>query len=60
MGHCPALQAGRSVAAAETAIAEQGIDASLEEIARRDGVGPATLHQHFPSRQDSWRRPATP
>ncbi|NUW33154.1 helix-turn-helix transcriptional regulator [Nonomuraea sp. SMC257] len=41
----------RIVAAATTAIAEHGAEASLEEIARRAGVGSATLHRHFPSRQ---------
>ncbi|MEV4109848.1 TetR/AcrR family transcriptional regulator [Nonomuraea sp. NPDC049695] len=41
----------RILAAATAAIAEQGADASLEEIARRAGVGSATLHRHFPSRQ---------
>ncbi|MEV0521770.1 TetR/AcrR family transcriptional regulator, partial [Nonomuraea sp. NPDC050405] len=29
----------------------RGAEASLEEIARRAGVGSATLHRHFPSRQ---------
>ena len=41
----------RIIAAAEAAIAQHGADASLEEIARRAGVGSATLHRHFPSRQ---------
>ncbi|MEU8401062.1 helix-turn-helix domain-containing protein [Nonomuraea sp. NPDC048892] len=41
----------RIVAAAAEAVAEQGAEASLEEIARRAGVGSATLHRHFPSRQ---------
>ncbi|MEU4448195.1 helix-turn-helix domain-containing protein [Actinosynnema sp. NPDC050801] len=41
----------RIVAVAGVAIAEQGADASLEEIARRAGVGSATLHRHFPTRQ---------
>ncbi|MFI6742533.1 TetR/AcrR family transcriptional regulator [Nonomuraea sp. NPDC050451] len=41
----------RILAAAAEAIAEQGAEASLEEIARRAGVGSATLHRHFPSRQ---------
>nr|WP_145909189.1 TetR/AcrR family transcriptional regulator [Kitasatospora viridis] len=41
----------RIVAAAETLVAEQGAEASLEEIARHAGVGSATLHRHFPSRQ---------
>ncbi|MFD8687368.1 TetR/AcrR family transcriptional regulator [Streptomyces sp. NPDC059651] len=39
------------VAAAGALISEQGADASLEEVARRAGVGSATLHRHFPSRQ---------
>ena len=41
----------RIVAAAEEVFAEQGADGSLEEIARRAGVGSATLHRHFPSRR---------
>jgi len=39
------------VAAAEAEIARHGAGASLEEIARRAGLGSATLHRHFPSRQ---------
>lgn len=38
------------VAAASVVFAETGAEASLEEIARRAGVGSATLHRHFPSR----------
>ena len=38
--------------AARAAFAEQGTDASLEEIARRAGVGIGTLYRHFGSRQD--------
>lgn len=30
---------------------ERGVDASLEEIARRAGVGIGTLYRHFPTRQ---------
>jgi AcrR family transcriptional regulator len=41
----------RILAAAGTAIAQHGAEASLEEIARHAGVGSATLHRHFPSRQ---------
>ncbi|MFI9724130.1 TetR/AcrR family transcriptional regulator [Streptomyces sp. NPDC052396] len=41
----------RIVVAAESLVAEQGAEASLEEIARCAGVGSATLHRHFPSRQ---------
>ena len=40
------------VAAAAAVIAEAGPDASLEEIARRAGVGSATLHRHFPQRAE--------
>jgi AcrR family transcriptional regulator len=41
----------RLLAAAADVVAEQGAGASLEEIARRAGVGSATLHRHFRSRQ---------
>ncbi|GII64029.1 transcriptional regulator [Sphaerisporangium krabiense] len=40
------------VAAAREVVAEEGPDASLNEIARRAGVGPGTLYRHFPTRQD--------
>ena len=40
------------LAAAAEAFAERGTDdASLEEIARRAGVGIGTLYRHFPTRQ---------
>ena len=40
------------VSAANAAFIEQGADdASLEEIARRAGVGIGTLYRHFPTRQ---------
>ncbi|WNV86848.1 helix-turn-helix domain-containing protein [Umezawaea sp. Da 62-37] len=32
--------------------ATRGTDASLDEIAKRAGVGPGTLYRHFPTRQD--------
>ncbi|MFI9552025.1 TetR/AcrR family transcriptional regulator [Nonomuraea endophytica] len=38
------------VAAAIAVVAEEGPDASLNEIARRAGVGPGTLYRHFPTR----------
>ncbi|RKE22969.1 TetR/AcrR family transcriptional regulator [Streptomyces sp. TLI_171] len=41
----------RLVAAAERLVGEQGAEVSLEEVARAAGVGSATLHRHFPSRQ---------
>jgi AcrR family transcriptional regulator len=39
------------IAAARDAFAEHGTSASLEEIARRAGVGIGTLYRHFPNRQ---------
>jgi len=41
----------RLLAAAGTAFAQHGIDASLDDIARRARVGNATLYRHFPTRQ---------
>jgi AcrR family transcriptional regulator len=38
--------------AARDAFAERGSGASLEEIARRAGVGIGTLYRNFPTRQD--------
>lgn len=38
------------LAAARQVYAEQGVDAPLDDIARRAGVGNATLYRHFPSR----------
>jgi AcrR family transcriptional regulator len=35
---------------AKTAFADQGADVSLDEIARRAGVGIGTLYRHFPTR----------
>src|SRR5690554_813158 len=42
---------GRILTAAKTAFARDGIDASLDEIARSAGVGPGTLYRHFPTRE---------
>ncbi|MFD8933301.1 TetR/AcrR family transcriptional regulator [Streptomyces mirabilis] len=39
------------LAAAGTAITEQGVDVSLRDIARRADVGLATLLRHFPTRE---------
>jgi AcrR family transcriptional regulator len=44
------------IAAAREVFAEQGTDASLEEIARRAGVGIGTLYRNFPTRQDLFER----
>ena len=40
----------RLVEAALAAFTEAGADASLDEIARRAGVGIGTLYRHFPTR----------
>lgn len=40
----------RIVEEARVAFAAHGPDASLDEIARRAGVGPGTLYRHFPNR----------
>jgi AcrR family transcriptional regulator len=56
----------RILAAARDIFVEQGPDAPLDEIARRAGVGIATLYRRFPDRQalaravalDVWRRVA--
>src|SRR5215472_10483412 len=42
----------RLLAAAKAVFAEGGADGSLEEIARRAGVGIGTLYRHFPTRQE--------
>ncbi|WP_312467360.1 MULTISPECIES: TetR family transcriptional regulator [Pseudescherichia] len=42
----------RILAAAETVFLEQGAGASLEEVARRAGVGIGTLYRRFPSREE--------
>ncbi|MBV7695107.1 TetR/AcrR family transcriptional regulator [Streptomyces sp. TRM70350] len=41
----------RLLKAAVEAFAEQGEGASLDDIARRAGVGSGTLYRHFPTRQ---------
>jgi AcrR family transcriptional regulator len=38
------------VEAARAAFAQHGVDTRLDEIARRAGVGTATLYRHFPNR----------
>ena len=40
------------LAAAREAFAEKGTEASLEDIARRAGVGIGTLYRNFPTRKD--------
>ncbi|NBM18733.1 TetR/AcrR family transcriptional regulator [Streptomyces sp. GC420] len=41
----------RLLAVARATFAEHGTDASLEDVARRAGVGIGTLYRHFPNRQ---------
>ena len=41
-----------TITAAESLSLRDGANASLEEIARRAGMGSATLHRHFPSRRN--------
>ncbi|MFX3631567.1 MAG: TetR/AcrR family transcriptional regulator [Candidatus Pristimantibacillus sp.] len=36
---------------ANVVVTEQGVDASLRDIARRAGVGLGTLYRHFPTRE---------
>jgi AcrR family transcriptional regulator len=43
---------GLLVEQARIAFAESGMDASLDEIARRAGVASGTLYRHFPTRLD--------
>jgi AcrR family transcriptional regulator len=40
----------RLVTAAREAFTEHGVETSLDDIARRAGVGPGTLYRHFPTR----------
>ncbi len=43
---------GQLVEQARIAFAESGVDASLDEIARRAGLASGTLYRHFPTRLD--------
>jgi AcrR family transcriptional regulator len=42
----------RIVEVAREVFREQGYDASLDEVAKRAGVGPGTLYRHFPTREN--------
>ena len=42
----------RLIEAAREVFREQGYDASLDEVARRAGVGAGTLYRHFPQREN--------
>lgn len=40
------------LSAAKEVFAERGADAPLDDVARRAGVGNATMYRHFPTRQE--------
>ena len=42
----------RVLAVAYDSFAAEGLSVSLDEIARRAGVGPGTVHRHFPAKGD--------
>jgi AcrR family transcriptional regulator len=42
----------RVLAVAYDTFATEGLSVSLDEIARRAGVGPGTIHRHFPAKGD--------
>jgi AcrR family transcriptional regulator len=42
----------RIVEVARDVFREKGYDASLDEVAKRAGVGPGTLYRHFPTREN--------
>lgn len=42
----------RILEAARTVFGEEGLGAPMREVARRAGVGPATLYRHFPAKWD--------
>ena len=42
----------RVLAAAKEVFGELGVTAPLDEIARRAGVGNATMYRHFPTRRE--------
>ncbi|MGH3349935.1 MAG: TetR/AcrR family transcriptional regulator [Nocardioides sp.] len=41
----------RLIEVAHQVFKERGMDAPLDEVARRAGVGPGTLYRHFPTRE---------
>src|SRR5215470_704597 len=41
----------RLIEVAQAAFAEHGVDAPMDDIARRAQVGPGTLYRHFPTRE---------
>src|SRR4051795_8357425 len=49
----------RILSAARAVFVEDGAEASLDQVARRAGVGNATLYRHFGDREDLIRQVAT-
>jgi AcrR family transcriptional regulator len=49
----------RVLRTAQQAFATEGLGVSLDEIARRAGVGPGTVHRHFPSKEALYLAVAT-
>ncbi|GLY74882.1 TetR/AcrR family transcriptional regulator [Actinoallomurus iriomotensis] len=49
----------RVLRTAQQLFATQGLGVSLDEIARRAGVGPGTVHRHFPAKEDLYLAVAT-
>ena len=42
----------RVLRTAQQMFAAEGLGVSLDEIARRAGVGPGTVHRHFPAKEE--------
>src|ERR1700677_445413 len=49
----------RVLRTAQQLFATEGLGVSLDEIARRAGVGPGTVHRHFPSKEALYLAVAT-
>jgi AcrR family transcriptional regulator len=49
----------RVLRTAQRLFAEDGLGVSLDEIARRAGVGPGTVHRHFPTKEALYLAVAT-
>jgi AcrR family transcriptional regulator len=49
----------RVLRTAQQLFAEDGLGVSLDEIARRAGVGPGTVHRHFPTKEALYLAVAT-
>jgi AcrR family transcriptional regulator len=49
----------RVLRTAQQLFAKEGLGVSLDEIARRAGVGPGTVHRHFPSKEALYLAVAT-